>query len=135
MESQTSIFDVQEDIHSSVSTCLIPSLFVSFPWTRSNPVIGHESSWDRGGGKGRDVNRNWIKILHVITCPSDGKPLWFLSTKMAKVCSSRNRIVRLIEKLSREQAKEMWLCDPLTQIAWHTANIFRWIENTYPDLQ
>lgn len=31
----------------------------------------------------------------------------------------------LIEKLSREQAKEMWLCDPLTQIAWHTADIFR----------
>lgn len=63
---------------------------------------------------------NGIKILQRVY-RADGI---LLGGKWRKYVRPRNRSVRLIEKLSREQAKKMRLCDPLTQIARHTPPIY-----------
>ena len=74
-------------------------------------------------------NRNGIKILHVITCISTSRwySFWW---KMAKVCSSEEPQRPLNWKIESRTGEKMRLCDPLTQIARHTADISRWIEHT-----
>ena len=54
----------------------------------------------------------------------------FLWWKMAKVCPPEEPQRPLNWKIESRTGEKMRLCDPLTQIARHTADISRWIEHT-----
>lgn len=71
---------------------------------------------------------NGIKILHVTTCISSR--WYFFWWKMAKVCPPEEPQRPLNWKIESRTGEKVRLCDPLTQIARHTADISRWIEHT-----